>query len=130
MAGGAGAAFVGAMLWAFITVITNYQIGWMAIGVGALVGFAVKFLGRGSEAKFGFIGAGLALFGCVIGNLMVACAFISNDPRNAGFLSILFEALFSPTTAARIMGANFHPLDILFYILAVSTGYRVALSSE
>ncbi len=28
------------------------------------------------------------------------------------------------------MGASFQPLDILFYILAVSTGYKVALSSD
>jgi predicted Zn finger-like uncharacterized protein len=130
VAGGAGAAFVGAMIWAFITVMTGYQIGWMAIGVGALVGFAVKFFGRGTDQTFGFIGAGLALFGCVIGNLMAACAFISADPRNPGFISVFLDALGNPGTAARIMGAAFHPLDVLFYIFAVSTGYKVAVSNE
>jgi predicted Zn finger-like uncharacterized protein len=130
VAGGAAAALVGAMIWAFITVITSFQIGWMAIGVGALVGFAVKFFGRSTDQTFGFIGAGFSLFGCAVGNLMAACAFISSDPRNAGFISILFDALGSPGTAARIMGASFHPLDILFYIFAVSTGYKVALSNE
>jgi predicted Zn finger-like uncharacterized protein len=130
VAGGAGAALVGAMIWAFITVMTGFQIGWMAIGVGALVGFAVKFMGRGTEQTYGFIGAGLAVFGCVIGNLMAACAFISSDPRNAGFVSVLFDALLSPSTAARIMGAHFHPLDVLFYVLAITTGYKVALSTE
>ena len=129
-AGGAAAALVGAMIWAFITVITSFQIGWMAIGVGALVGFAVKFFGRSTDQTFGFIGAGFSLFGCAIGNLMAACAFISSDPRNAGFISVLSDALGSPGTAARIMGASFHPLDILFYIFAVSTGYKVALSNE
>ncbi len=132
LSGGAGAAIVGAMIWALITVMTSYQIGWMAIGVGALVGFAVKFFGRGTDTTFGFIGAGLAFFGCAIGNLMAACAFISTDPRNAdiGFISIFFDALFSPATALRIMVGVFHPLDVLFYILAVSTGYKVALSSD
>ncbi len=85
-AGGAGAAVLGAVLWAFITVMTTFQIGWMAIGVGALVGFAVKFFGRGTEQTYGFAGAGLALFGCVIGNLMASCAFISSDPRNPGLI--------------------------------------------
>jgi hypothetical protein len=28
------------------------------------------------------------------------------------------------------MAGVFHPLDILFYVLAVSTGYKVALSSD
>lgn len=129
-AGGAGAAFAGSMAWALITVMTGYQIGWMAIGVGALVGFAVKFFGRGTEQAYGFIGAGLALFGCLVGNLMAACAFISADPRNAGFMSVFSEALSSPATAARILSASFSPIDVLFYIFAVVTGYRVALGKD
>ncbi|MBN2223186.1 MAG: zinc-ribbon domain-containing protein [Deltaproteobacteria bacterium] len=128
--GGGGAAVVGAMIWAFITVMTSFQIGWMAIGVGVVVGFAVKFFGRGTDQTFGFIGAGLALFGCAIGNLMSACAFISTDPRNAGFMSVLFDALGNPGTAVRIMAGVFHPMDVLFYVLAVSTGYKVALRSD
>ena len=36
--GGVMAAVVGAALWAIITVAINYQIAWMAIGVGFLVG--------------------------------------------------------------------------------------------
>jgi predicted Zn finger-like uncharacterized protein len=132
VAGGAAAAFIGSIVWAFITVMTSYQIGWMAVGVGALVGFAVKFFGRGQDKAFGIVGGGLALFGCMVGNLMASCAFISADPRNAGlgFLSILGDALFSPTTAFRVMAGTFHPIDILFYVLAVSAGYSVALKNE
>jgi|GEM_PF-1684327 len=125
---GTAAAFIGSVIWALITVITSYQIGWMAIGVGALVGFAVNVFGRGTDQTYGFIGAGLALLGCAIGNLMAACAFISSDPRNPGFFSVFFDALGNTATAASIMGAAFHPMDILFYILAISTGYKVALS--
>jgi predicted Zn finger-like uncharacterized protein len=132
VAGGAAAAFIGSIVWAFITVMTTYQIGWMAVGVGALVGFAVKFFGRGEDKSFGIVGGGLALCGCMIGNLMASCAFISADPRNAGigFMSILGDALFSPATAFRIMAGTFQPLDILFYVLAVSAGYKVALKNE
>jgi len=32
--GGIAAAVVGAIIWAIITVVTGYQIGWMAVGVG------------------------------------------------------------------------------------------------
>jgi hypothetical protein len=35
--GGAVAAAVGATIWAIITAVTNYQIGWMAVGVGFLI---------------------------------------------------------------------------------------------
>ncbi len=129
---GTAAAFIGALVWAFITVLTSYQIGWMAIGVGALVGFAVQIFGGGRDMTFGVVGAGMALFGCAVGNLMAACAFISSDPRNAdiGTVSIFFDAVSSPVTATRIMSATFHPLDILFYVLAVTTGYKVAMSGD
>lgn len=52
-AAGSLAAVVGAMLWAAVTVITNAQIGWMAIGVAALVGVVVRTLGRGLDKSFG-----------------------------------------------------------------------------
>ena len=41
---GLGAAIVGAAIWAAITAATDYQIGFMAIGVGFLAGFAVRLV--------------------------------------------------------------------------------------
>ena len=41
--GGAIAMLVGAIVWGAVTYFTEYQIGWMAIGVGFLVGLAIKF---------------------------------------------------------------------------------------
>lgn len=42
--GGFLGAAIGAVLWAVITVLTKYQIGYMALGVGFLAGFGVKLL--------------------------------------------------------------------------------------
>jgi hypothetical protein len=67
---GLAAAIVGAVIWAVITVTTDHQIGWMALGVGALVGFALR-IGNGGKA-FGILGALFALFGCVLGNYFSA----------------------------------------------------------
>ena len=39
---GAGAALLGAIGWAVITALTKFQIGFMAVGVGFLVGTAVR----------------------------------------------------------------------------------------
>ncbi len=44
--GGMVAAAVGAAIWAVITALTNFQIGWMAVGVGFLVGYAVRMCGK------------------------------------------------------------------------------------
>ena len=76
---GLGAAIAGAAIWAAITAATEYQIGWMAIGVGFLVGFAVRVVGKGSEASFGVVGAVLALLGCLLGNLLTLAWFAAQQ---------------------------------------------------
>ena len=44
--GGVVAAGIGASIWALINVAANYQIGWMAVGVGFLVGYAVRIVAK------------------------------------------------------------------------------------
>src|SRR4029078_7954573 len=63
---GLAAAIIGAIIWAVVTVTAKYQIGWMAVGVGVLVGVALR-IGNGGKA-FGILGAFLALFGCILGS--------------------------------------------------------------
>src|SRR2546421_9964443 len=55
------AAAIGAGLWALISIITGFQIGWMAVGVGFLVGWAVRLAAKGTHRAFGIMGALLAL---------------------------------------------------------------------
>src|SRR5215813_3039562 len=64
------AAGIGAGLWALITIVVGFQIGWMAVGVGFLVGWAVRVAGNGRHSAFGIMGALLALGGCTVGNLL------------------------------------------------------------
>lgn len=40
-------SIVGAGLWATITILTDYQIGWIAIGIGYVVGFSIRLAGKG-----------------------------------------------------------------------------------
>ena len=57
LVGGAGAALLGAVIWAAVTVMTGYQIGWMAVGVGFLAGYGVRKFGQGVDTIFGVVGA-------------------------------------------------------------------------
>ncbi len=119
--GGIIAALIGACAWATVTVLTNYQIGWMAVGVGFLVGYAVRVFGKGLSKIYGYVGATLALTGCLAGNLFSICASISNQE------AIPFFDLMSrlkPIIIVDLMKATFHPIDLLFYAIAVYTGYR------
>src|SRR5947209_14176316 len=74
---GAAAAAIGATLWALITVFSGMHFGWMAIGIGFLVGYAVRVFGKGSDPSFQILGAVLSLAGCLAGNLLAVCIFVS-----------------------------------------------------
>ncbi|NNG27711.1 MAG: hypothetical protein HKM87_09305 [Ignavibacteriaceae bacterium] len=121
--GGLVAAIISAILWAIISVTTEYQIGYMAIGVGFLVGLAVKFFGAGIEMKFGLLGAGLALTGCLLGNLFSLIGFEAQY-SSLGYFEIL--ALLEIGIIVDALIAAFQPIDLLFYGLAIYTGYKVA----
>lgn len=121
---GSAAALVGAVIWAVVTALTQYQIGWMAIGIGFLVATAVRLAGKGIDKIFGIAGALLSLIGCVIGNLLTAIYFIA---KTEGVSELDVIAALDFQFIAKIMVAMFDPMDILFYVLAMYVGYRYAL---
>lgn len=120
LAGGA-AAFLGASVWAAITMAISYQIGWMAVGIGFLVGFAVRTFGKGIDRSYGVVGAAWSLAGCAAGNLLAVVGLISNQ-QNIPVIEILKKL--NPEIAANLMRATFSPMDLLFYGIAVYEGYR------
>jgi hypothetical protein len=124
--GGALAMLVSAIIWGAVTYFTEYQIGWMAIGVGFLVGFAVKFFGRGKTAIFGLSSAVLALIGCVLGNLMFYSGIISHE-EGVPFLTVFFFFLTSPADLIDVFTVAFDFIDILFYVIAAYVGFTTAL---
>ena len=46
---------IGAAIWAGLAYFTGYEIGWVAWGIGGLVGFGFTFASRRSGALYGFI---------------------------------------------------------------------------
>jgi antitoxin component YwqK of YwqJK toxin-antitoxin module len=123
LVGGAAAALIGALIWALITVSTGYQIGYMAVGVGLLVGFSVRFLGAGIDFYFGIVGAVFALAGCALGNLLSAVAFIA-DAEGMSYLEAI--GLLDLDFAISIYQNAFSFYDILFYGIAAYEGYKFA----
>ena len=123
--GGLIAAVICAIIWAAITVATDMQIGWMAIGVGFLVGFSVRALGKGFEKRFGYVGAGLSLFGCLLGNFFAIVALISRE-ASTSIPEILLVFVNNPGLIPQMMQETFQPMDLLFYGLALYEGYRLS----
>lgn len=124
--GGVIAMLVGAIVWGAVTYFTEYQIGWMAIGVGFLVGVAIKFFGRGKTPMFGISGAVLALIGCLLGNLIFYAGIIARE-ESASFLEVFFFLVLSPAAAMEIFMVAFDFMDILFYALAAYAGFNTAM---
>jgi hypothetical protein len=121
--GGLIAAAVGAMAWTLITAATNYQIGWMAVAMGFLVGGTVRMLGRGADPSFGYLGATLAVFGCLVGNLLSACTLIAGQ-QSLSTSAVLAHVCRNPALIPAAMIATFRSLDLLFYGIALYEGYR------
>jgi hypothetical protein len=114
------AALAGAAIWAIITAVSGYQIGYMAIGVGLLVGVAIRAAGKGIDKQFGYLGAALSLVGCLAGNLLAMCIMAAHQLETP-----LMEILgsLSPKMIGQIMFDTAHPMDFLFYGIAVMAGY-------
>ncbi|HEU5322888.1 MAG TPA: hypothetical protein VFX28_18935, partial [Methylomirabilota bacterium] len=113
---GLAAAAVGAGAWALVSVLTGYQIGFMALGVGILVGYAVRAAGHGKRPVFGVAGAVLALLGCMAGNLLTIAVL---GARQAGVETQTVLASLTPAMALELMQAGFSLMDLLFYAIAV-----------
>jgi hypothetical protein len=121
IAAGAVAAVIGAVLWGAITYVTSFQIGWMAVGVGILVGYAVRRFGQGVDISFGISGAALAVAGCLMGNIFASCIAISQQAQ-IGLMDVVARLDF--VIMVEIMAETFNPIDLLFYAIAVYEGYR------
>ena len=123
MLAGLAAAALGAGIWAAVTVVSGYQIGWMAVGIGFLVGYAVRAVGKGIDPVFSIAGAALSLLGCAIGNLLAVCGFVAQQEGMA-FLEVL--ARLDVQLASQLMVASFNPMDLLFYAIAVYEGFKLS----
>jgi hypothetical protein len=120
---GLTAAVTGAAVWAGVTVVTEYQIGWMAVGLGFLVGIAMRTMGKGIDQVFGVVGAAMALVGCVLGNVFTIAWYISAQ-TGSSLISVLTQL--DIALMIDLITETFQVMDILFYGLALYFGYKYA----
>lgn len=112
----------GAALWAVATSTINYQIGYMALAVGFLVAGAVRVSGHGVSKSFGWLGAGLSAGGCLLGNFLTNCMSIARE-TDLPVTAVLAHVAQSVTAGLGLMVAV-HPIDLVFYGIAIYGGYR------
>ena len=112
---------VGAVLWGVITVVSGFQIGYMAIAIGAGVGISMRYVGKGIEQIFGITGGIIALFSCLLGNFLSIIGYIANY-ENLGYFETI--NLFDYSELIPIMSSTFSLMDLVFYGIAAYEGYK------
>lgn len=117
------AAIAGAFGWGVVSMATGYMVGWVAIGLGVLVGYGMQVFGRGLTAKFSAAAAALAVFGCLAGNLAGAILY---DARTYGLSA---RDIFSGMTLDDVVAfysGTLTFMDLVFWLLAVGAAWQFA----
>lgn len=125
--GGFVASIIAALLWGGLASIIRTEIGYMALGVGFLVGLGVKVLGRSSNLIFALIGALFSIIGCILGSILGILFLVSIESEME-----IFEILKVLGISAIIDSykESFSFMDIIFIILALLIGASTSLKGE
>src|SRR5690349_21230794 len=115
------AMLAGAALWALVTVLTQMELGLMAIVVGFVVGLGIQKVRKRPNKNFGILGAVLALAGCLLGNALSFVAFAAQQ-SGGSFIAVLMTV--SPASLLSAMAQNFAAMDLLFYGIAIYEGFK------
>lgn len=117
---GLAAAIVGAVVWAGVVYATNYEIGLIAVALGAVVGLAIRATGHGVDQKFGILGGACAAFGWGLGTVL-ADVGLAAQQFDKPFMEVLTTA-----DLMALISTLASPMDLLFLGIAVFEGYKLA----
>ncbi len=120
---GITASFAGGAVWTTVSVSTGSRLGFLAIGVALLTGFAVRIAGNGIDRTFGYISAACLLGGVVLSNTI--SILLLNCQQHGVSLPELLQKI-SIARALNLLSAGFSPLAIIFYLIALYIAYRQA----
>ena len=117
------AAMLGAVIWMGIAAATGLHVGYVALGVGALVGLTVRSFGNGGGMFFGIIGAALTLAGCLGGEVLTVAQLASSPQRD--LLNTLMTLDLNQTLSNIFYRMD--PLMYLIYAIGIFEGYRLSI---
>lgn len=125
------AAVVGCVLWYAVVVITNYELGIVAIAIGWLVGFAVMFgAGRKRGLVLQVMAVLITLVALLFSEYLIVRHFVVKNLAEEGYTgiplflapSIMFELI--------IEGIKASPTSLLFWAIALWQAFVTPMKRE
>ena len=120
---GTVAALIGAGIWMGVELATGLTIGYVALGVGALVGLTIRAAGNGSSPVFGIMGAILTLAGCVLGEVMATIQTMTT--AQSDFYTIATTIDYSQLISGILDHTT--PISYLIYGIGIFEGYKLSM---
>jgi hypothetical protein len=134
--GGVVAAIIAGIVWGLLVIATNYEIGYVAIGVGALTGYGV-YLASGKKRGFSLqiLASATSILGILVGKYIAFYHFfkqgVDEEAASRGFnaaevlstyriFSFKMIGLFFKNISGWVNG-----YDILWVVLAVAAAYKI-----
>ena len=132
--GGVVAAIVTGIVWALIVVVTDYEIGFAALGVGFVCGLGTILLGSGRGVQFQVVAVLTSILGIIIGKYgMYYHYFTQYVTEEYGEEALINISIFSGAVIGDFLsaiGSMLGGYDILWLILAVTTAWKTAALRE
>jgi mannose/fructose/N-acetylgalactosamine-specific phosphotransferase system component IID len=130
IAGGLAAAVVGGVVWALIVKTTDYEVGFVAWGIGFAVGTAVVLATGGAKGRpLQIVAVVLALVGVLIGKYLSYAFIVQEEAESFGESIGLFSGdMFR--FFREDLDAVFGLFDLLWVGLAVFSAWRIAQVDE
>jgi len=130
IAGGLVAATVGGFLWGLIVILTEYEIGIAAWGIGFLAGFAVvRFAGGAKGAPLQVVAVISSLLGIVIGKYISYAYFFKQAVEGRFDVDISYFDSEILRAFRENLGDIFGGFDLIWAVLAIATAWRLTRPS-
>ena len=130
VAGGLLGAIIGGLVWGLIMKATEYEVGYVALGIGFLCGWAVGFFSqKGRGIIFQLIAVGTSIFGIFFGKYFGFYLIVKDEiseyfgPEAAKEISFFSKDVFD--IFLEVLRENPNLYDLLFIGLAVYYAWRM-----
>ena len=125
---GALGALVGAAIWAVVVIVTNLEIGYLAVLVGFLAGYGVKYGAGGAHGRRLQKTAVACAFGGLVATKYIIFAHFFTAAGQAQGYKLGYFSFATVAAFPRVLLALLSPFDLLWLFIALSGAWRVPAS--